>query len=101
VNWKVEVESQAEAQLIADFRAGALDRDDVAALKAWVRDVESDGLPAAQGNGTWRDHELTRPPFVGCRSACFSKSGRVIYKEMCGKLIVMVVKVTRDHRYQE
>jgi hypothetical protein len=57
--WKVEMTSEAECQLVSDFKRELLSALDIKVIKRWVNDVESEGLEWTQSNGTWRDHELT------------------------------------------
>ena len=96
-SWKVDLDLACEKQFAADLSSGALTADDRNVLLKWVKDVEDNGLPSAQANRDWRDHELTRGQWTGHRAISFSFRGRVIYRVVDVRLIVEVVRVTPDH----
>jgi mRNA-degrading endonuclease YafQ of YafQ-DinJ toxin-antitoxin module len=98
-HWKIEYEARVPETMVADFKTGRLSVDDIKVIKRWVREVESKGLPYAQANKDWRDHELLRGRRKGHHAISFSYSGRLIYRAEERRLIVMVVRVTPDHDY--
>lgn len=96
---KVEMTTESELQLKADFRLGKISSDDIKVIKRWVFEVESEGIEHAQKNVTWRDHELSGK-WKNHRAISFSFSGRVIYKIEDDKIIIRVVRVTAQHDYK-
>lgn len=98
MSWKVEMTHESELQLIQDFNDGLITKEDVSILKKWIRDVEENGLEAAQTNRTWRDHALY-DKWSGHRAISFSYAGRAIYRVEKAKVIVRVVKITHEHDY--
>jgi hypothetical protein len=57
--WTVELTSEAEKALRADFTAGKITVDDVKVIKRWIADLEEQGLEYTQNKKDWRDHELS------------------------------------------
>jgi addiction module RelE/StbE family toxin len=98
--WSVELTSEAEKILRADFKAGKITVDDVKIIKRWIADVEEQGLQYTQGKSDWRDHPLSGE-WSGHRAISFSYSGRVIYRVENERVIVQVVRVTADHDYKK
>lgn len=99
-SWSVDYEAHVSEELIAAFKARRLSSDDIKIIKRWVQEVEAKGLPFAQSNKDWRDHELTRGQWRGFRAISFSYSGRLIYRVEDKRLIVMVVRITPDHNFR-
>ena len=73
-HWAVQMTTESENQLKADFKAGVVSALDVKVIKRWVAEVESEGIEHAQENATWRDHELIGK-WLNHRAISFSFSG--------------------------
>lgn len=100
LTWIVNYEPLVRSTLHSDFKSGKLSVDDIKFIKRWVSEVERKGLLYAQSNKDWRDHELNRGQWKGCRAISFSFSGRVIYRVENRRLVVMIIRVTTDHNYR-
>ena len=98
--WVVELTPEAEKQLRIDFKSGAISQTDVKVIKRWIADIEDMGLDFTQHKSDWRDHELDGR-WKGYRAISFSYTGRVIYRVVKDKVVVLVLRVTADHDYRK
>ncbi len=98
MNWRVEMTDESEAELRLRLKSEEIDADDIAVLKKWITEVETQGIESAQLNRTWRDHEL-EGKWKGHRAISFSYKGRVIYRLENEIVVVRVVRVTTQHDY--
>lgn len=99
-SWTVELTTESETNLKADFKSEKITSADIKVIKRWVADVENQGLESMQKMPDWRDHEL-EGEWSGHHAVSFSYTGRIIYRVENEKVIVRVVRVTADHNYKK
>ena len=99
VKWAVEIESEAKKELVDLFSSGKLTQSDVEILRKWISEVEEGGIQAIEDSPYWNDHSL-HSEWADHRSSSFSYRGRIIYKVMRNKILVVVVRITVDHDYR-
>jgi addiction module RelE/StbE family toxin len=97
--WKVILSSEAELELKEALINKEFSFEDIQILKAWVSFIEYHGPKAIEEDYKWDDHPL-RGKWSGCRSTCISNSGRIIYRIIKDKVIVLVLRVTASHNYR-
>lgn len=98
--WKVEFTAKAEKQIRDFIKKGKISELDRSLIGDWIRTVKMNGPDVLQEEKHWSDHSLERE-WKGYRSSAYSPSGRIIYKVIKEKIIVLVVKVTPDHDYRK
>lgn len=99
--WTVDMEAQAEAELLKMLKSGVVNREDIKAIKKWLTQMEEFGPEYIEKSPEWHDHALERgEKWKGCRSSAFSSSGRIIYRILDEQIVVQVVRVTTDHNYK-
>lgn len=99
--WTVNMEDQAEAELLRMLKSGIVTREDIKVIKRWLTQMEEHGPESIENSPEWHDHPLERDEkWKGCRSSAFSSSGRIIYKIFEERIEVQVVRVTTDHNYK-
>jgi mRNA-degrading endonuclease YafQ of YafQ-DinJ toxin-antitoxin module len=98
--WKVQIGASAEKEIQLLIAKKQLSADDMEVIKAWIEEIQEEGIDAIKDSKFWNDHELT-DNWKGHRSSSFSKLGRIIYKIIEKKIIVEVVKITPDHDYRK
>lgn len=101
MDWKVKIDDNYENELERLIDSGKLSSDDFVVIRQWIGFVEKNGPESLQNNGFWNDHELIRDEkWKGCRSSSFGYSGRIIYKIVEKKILVLVLRITTDHNYK-
>lgn len=99
MDWRVEIDSEAEQKMRADFTKGLITQDDILVIKKWYSDMAELGPDRLIEMRKYDDHHLDGN-WSGYRAACFSPAGRIIYKVIEKKVMVFVVRVTPDHNYK-
>ena len=97
--WKVEETEDVKAQFAKDFKNGLISFEDITILKKWTQLMEKGGVEEICKHPIFDDHALDGD-WKGYRSSCFSRSGRIIYKEENGRFIIADVRITPDHNYK-
>ncbi|MBF0313908.1 MAG: hypothetical protein HQK50_17975 [Oligoflexia bacterium] len=98
--WQVKLTEKAEKELMRNLKKGVFTNEDIEVLKLWIQHMEKLGPDVLKEMSRWDDHALHRE-WLGYRSSCFSYSGRIIYRVIEHKIIVEVVRVTKDHDYSK
>jgi mRNA-degrading endonuclease YafQ of YafQ-DinJ toxin-antitoxin module len=97
--WEVKLTEKAEEELKNNIRSRKINREDLAIIKIWIKQIQAYGPKYIQDEGKWDDHALYGI-WEGFRSSCFSRPGRIIYRIIEKKIIVEVVRITPDHNYR-
>ncbi|MCB0356742.1 MAG: hypothetical protein KDD40_07025 [Bdellovibrionales bacterium] len=97
--WRVELDEKAKFELMELKKSGELSQGDIEVLRKWVSEIEEGGFDAIKNSPFWNDHPL-HSDWEGHRSSSFSYKGRIIYKVIDNKILVMVVRITVDHDYR-
>lgn len=99
--WAVEFESgKIEKEVEALIRSRKLTTEDQAVIHAWIRQVSYHGPESVRGDFKWADHAL-RGEWEGYRSSSFSNSGRIIYRVVEKKIVILISRITHDHDYRK
>src|SRR3990167_1327495 len=96
--WKVRFSANAEALIRKLIKEGRISESDRQVIGAWMRLVELHGPEALREQRRWDDHALEHE-WAGFRSSAYSPAGRIIYKVVEDKIVVVVVRITPDHDY--
>jgi hypothetical protein len=101
LTWKVKI-TGAVARAISG--SPSLTDDDKRVIQDWGRTIQKDG-PEGLSKDTsriakWRDHELNGS-WRGFRASSFSSSGRLLYKAVDQFVLVVVVRITATHDYED
>jgi mRNA-degrading endonuclease YafQ of YafQ-DinJ toxin-antitoxin module len=96
--WRVEYEKPVRKQIADGIRAGSITQEDLEVIEKWVDLIEKFGPEQIQNDRTWYDHELFEN-WKGHRSSAFHFKGRIIYRIEGARVVVVVVKITKDHDY--
>lgn len=97
--WRVELDEEAKLELMELKKNGELSQGDIEVLRKWVSEIEEGGVDAIKKSPFWNDHPL-HSDWKGHPSSSFSYKGRIIYKVIDNKILVMVVRITVDHDYR-
>lgn len=98
--WKVVMSQLCEKQLKLDFKNGLFTKEDGDVIKLWIHEITLYGPEYIQKSKKWDDHELYAE-WAKHRSSCFSRRGRIIYKEVDDSIEITVVKITPNHDYSK
>lgn len=97
--WRVDYEKQVRKQLSEGVKTGQITQEDLEVIEKWVDLIEKFGPEQVQADRTWYDHELFEN-WKGHRSSAFHFKGRIIYRIEKERVVVVVVKITKEHNYE-
>lgn len=98
--WKVVYERQVQAQIADGLRKGLINHDDLEVIEKWIDLIEKFGPEQIRKDRTWYDHPLFGE-WEGHRASAFHFRGRIIYRVEERRVVVVVVRVTKDHDYKK
>lgn len=99
--WKVLFASSAEKDIRLLLENGALSDSDREVIGIWIKQVQEFGPDSLHtGSNFWHDHELY-DEWAGHRASAYSFKGRIIYRIVEKKIVVVVVKFTATHDYSK
>lgn len=74
--------------------------EDKISLRYWITFVERHGISKAQGDPSFRDHELVGK-WKGYRAASFGNRARIIYRVINNEVeLVEIERITTSHNYK-
>ena len=98
--WLVKFTVKAEKEIRELIKSHRLSENDRQVIGSWIRLVKMHGPDVVKNGKDWDDHPLERE-WSGFRSSAYSYAGRIVYKVIGDKIIVVVVRITPDHDYRK
>ena len=99
--WKVLFAASAEKDVRLLFESGELNNSDREVIATWIKQVQEFGPESLRtGSNFWHDHDLFNE-WAEHRASAYSFKGRIIYKIVEKKIVVVVVKITATHDYSK
>lgn len=100
ISWQVKMSTHAEIEFKKMQLQRLFSKNDLAALRTWLNEMEEHGPIHIEKSKLWNDHPLYYE-WVGFRASCFSQAGRIIYKILNYEVLIEIHRVTTDHNYKK
>lgn len=99
--WSIEFESlKAQQEVERLIKAKKLSAEDQALIHAWIQQVSHHGPESIRGDFKWADHALSGE-WAGYRSSVYSNRGRIVYRIVENKILILIARITPEHNYRK